>query len=206
VKLHGLTMPRRPVKPQDRQRVVRACDQCKASKKRCDGGQPCKPCQKKGYDCDCHYTAGRRHHPLPQPTSTILQIVSAPNAPPDLEGSGADLALISPDSWDVGLDALSVGDPGPNVAPLARDPTPEDGSQSINTRGCSIEVMAQPAVMLSSGGGEKGKLLRLDLGQPTPACDTTNEFDSICRQYSSDIISTVPPKDSRAAYRPFRLH
>lgn len=199
-------MPRRPVKPQDRQRVVRACDQCKASKKRCDGSQPCKPCQKKGYDCNCHYTAGRRHHPLPQPTSTIPQIVPAPNALPDVEGSGANLALISPDSWDVGLDALSANDPGPNAAPITRDPTPEDGRHSINTRRSSIEVMTQPAVMLSSGGGEKGKLLRLCISQSACACYTTNEFDSICRQHSSNFISAIPPKDSRAAYWPFRLH
>ena len=158
-------MPRRPVKPQDRQRVVRACDQCKASKKRCDGSQPCKPCQKKGHDCGCHYTAGRRHHPLPRPTSITSQIVPAPpNAPPDLEGSVANLALISPDSWSVRLDALSANDPGPNVVPITRDPTPEDSSHGINSLRSSVEVMAQPAVMLSSGGGEKGKLLRLDLG------------------------------------------
>lgn len=199
-------MPRRPVKPQDRQRVVRACDQCKSSKKRCDGSQPCTPCQKKGYDCNCHYTAGRRHHPLPQPTSTTSQIAPAPNALPDLEGAGANLALISPESWDVGLDALSVDETSLNIAPLARGPTPEDSGHSINTRRSSIEVMTQPAVMLSSGGGEKGKLLRLDLDHPAGAYDTTNEFNSICRQHSSNIISAVPPKDSRAAHRPIRLH
>lgn len=199
-------MPRQPVKPQDRQRVVRACDQCKASKKRCDGSQPCRPCQKKGYDCGCHYTAGRRHHPLPQPTSSILRLVPAQNALPDLEGSGANLALISPDSWDVGLDALSANDPGPNVAPITRETTPEDNSHSINTRRSSIEVMAQPAVMLSSGGGEKGKPFQLDIGQPACACHTINSFDSICRQYSSNLIPAISTKDSRATYRPFRLH
>lgn len=147
-------MPRRPVKPQDRQRVVRACDQCKASKKRCDGSQPCTPCQKKGCDRNCHYTAGRRHHPLPQPTPTLSRIAPAQGTLPQFEGSGANLAMISPDSWDLGS---AAEDSGPNPAQPVQDCTPEDSNHSIDTRGSSLEIMTQPSVMLSSGSGEKGK-------------------------------------------------
>lgn len=150
-------MPRRPVKPQDRQRVVRACDQCKASKKRCDGSQPCKPCQKKGYDCECHYTAGRRHHPLPRPPSTLSRIAPAQEPPPVFERAGVNEAMISPTSWDLDSTTLSTENPGSHFAPAVRAHTPEDSNPTITTRGSSIEVMAQPSVMLSSGGGEKGK-------------------------------------------------
>lgn len=152
-------MPRRPVKPQDRQRVVRACDQCKASKKRCDGSQPCKPCQKKGYDGDCHYTAGRRHHPLPQPPSTLSQAAPAQDAPLVFEGSGTNEAMISPTSWDLhGPTSNSADNSGPGFATVLPEHSTEESSHSIDTRGSSIEVMAQPSIMLSSVGGEKGML------------------------------------------------
>ena len=151
-------MPRRPVKPQDRQRVVRACDQCKASKKRCDGSQPCKPCQKKGYDCECHYTAGRRHHPLPQPPSQPAQIAPAQEPARIFEGSGGNEIMISPDSWDLGSATMSTDNPAVHFASSVRDHTPEDSNPTIDTRGSSIEVMAQPSVMLSSGSGDKGMI------------------------------------------------
>lgn len=53
-------MPRPKVKPQDRQRSARACDTCKASKKRCDANQPCRLCVKKGTQDTCTYTPTRR--------------------------------------------------------------------------------------------------------------------------------------------------
>src|SRR5690242_21258028 len=112
-------MPRRPVKPQDRQRVVRACDQCKSSKKRCDGSQPCKPCLKKGHDGICHYTAGRRHHPLPQPSSTPSHIAPAQDALSVYERSGTNETMISPNSWDFqGPTNISADNPGPSFTPV----------------------------------------------------------------------------------------
>lgn len=151
-------MPRRPVKPQDRQRVVRACDQCKSSKKRCDGSQPCNPCQKKGYDGICHYTAGRRHHPLPQPPSTLSQLAPAQDAPLVFEGSGTSEAMLSPNSWDFqGPTTILAPNPGPGFVTNMQGHTPEENARSNDTRGSSIEVMAQPSVMLSSVSGEKGK-------------------------------------------------
>ncbi|KAJ4989221.1 hypothetical protein SVAN01_05300 [Stagonosporopsis vannaccii] len=149
-------MPRRPVKPQDRQRVVRACDQCKSSKKRCDGSQPCKPCLKKGYDGICHYTAGRRHHPLPQPASMLSNIAPAQDARLVYERSGANEAMMSPNSWDFnGGTTISADNAGPGFAPALPEHIPEERDHSIDTRGSSIEVMAQPSVMLSSLSGEK---------------------------------------------------
>lgn len=53
-------MPRPKVKPQDRQRSARACDACKASKKRCDANEPCRLCLKKGTQDTCTYTPTAR--------------------------------------------------------------------------------------------------------------------------------------------------
>lgn len=53
-------MPRPKVKAQDRQRSARACDACKASKKRCDANQPCLLCLKKGTQDSCTYTPTAR--------------------------------------------------------------------------------------------------------------------------------------------------
>lgn len=53
-------MPRPKVKPQDRQRSIRACDTCKASKKRCDANQPCRLCLKKGTQDSCVYSPTTR--------------------------------------------------------------------------------------------------------------------------------------------------
>ncbi|KAF1932448.1 uncharacterized protein M421DRAFT_54743 [Didymella exigua CBS 183.55] len=149
-------MPRRPVKPQDRQRVVRACDQCKSSKKRCDGSQPCSACQKKGYDGFCHYTAGRRHHPLPQPPSALSQLVLAQDVPIVFEGSRASEAILSPDSWDLqGSTTLLGGNSGPSFVNLMQGRTSEESTRTADTRGSSMEATAQPSVMLSSVSGEK---------------------------------------------------
>lgn len=151
-------MPRQPVKPQDRQRVVRACEECKASKKRCDGNQPCKACQKKGYHGSCRYTAGRRHHPLPQPTSTLPPLAPAQRAPLVVEGSGADESMMSPNSWDFqSSTSIPAGNPGPTSITITQQHISNSSNRSNDTRGSSIEPMAQPSVMLSSVSGEKGK-------------------------------------------------
>ncbi|KAF3760702.1 hypothetical protein M406DRAFT_63880 [Cryphonectria parasitica EP155] len=72
-------MPRPKVRPQDRQRSVKACDACKASKKRCDANQPCRLCLKKGTQDTCTYTPtarGKRsrysHSVIPQPPAVAV--------------------------------------------------------------------------------------------------------------------------------------
>lgn len=62
-------MPRPKVKPQDRQRSARACDACKASKKRCDGNEPCRLCLKKGTQDTCTYTPTARDRSSRHPDS-----------------------------------------------------------------------------------------------------------------------------------------
>lgn len=76
-------MPRPKVKPQDRQRSVRACDACKASKKRCDANQPCRLCLKKGTQDTCTYTPtardrrSRHSQSAPSQASSIAVAVAA---------------------------------------------------------------------------------------------------------------------------------
>lgn len=151
-------MPRRPVKPQDRQRVVRACDSCKASKKRCDGMQPCNACEKKGHNDLCRYTAGRRHHPLPRHSP-----ISSQQPPMAHSGSFSSRnitsgGLISPNSsWgmqDPGV--ISPGSINTNYANAFEQRGSEE-SLDNDTRDSSSESMGQPPVMLSSMSGEKGQ-------------------------------------------------
>ena len=151
-------MPRQPVKPQERRRVVRACEGWKASKKRRDGNQPCKSCQKKGYNGSCYYTAGRRHHPLPRPSSALPQLAAARSAPLVVEGSGTDEVVMPPNSWDFHGPTTVLADiPEPGTVPDTQEHISNSSSHSNDTRGSSIEPMAQPSVMLSSVSGEKGK-------------------------------------------------
>ncbi|UQC90619.1 uncharacterized protein CLUP02_16149 [Colletotrichum lupini] len=49
-------MPRPPVRPEDRKRSTRACTACRATKKRCDAAQPCRPCVKRGVGSSCTYS------------------------------------------------------------------------------------------------------------------------------------------------------
>lgn len=149
-------MPRRPVKPEDRQRVARACDQCKASKKRCNGNQPCDACRKKESSETCHYTRGRRRHPLPRRSSITSQNVGMA----DVNSSGSMISvgesIVSPmSSWNVhGQSLRSSGSVDGNEV---------DGHDGLEhgfddeAQTSSSEGIDQPPLMLSSVNGEKGK-------------------------------------------------
>lgn len=62
-------MPRAKVKPEERQRVERACQSCKSSKKRCDGQEPCALCAKQNKADACTYgqASARSARPGPYP-------------------------------------------------------------------------------------------------------------------------------------------
>ncbi|KAI1376815.1 hypothetical protein F4677DRAFT_445138 [Hypoxylon crocopeplum] len=49
-------MPRPRVQPQNRLRSAKACDACKASKRRCDSKQPCRTCTDKSQANSCTYS------------------------------------------------------------------------------------------------------------------------------------------------------
>ncbi|KAF2008375.1 hypothetical protein BU24DRAFT_475544 [Aaosphaeria arxii CBS 175.79] len=148
-------MPRRPVRPQDRQRVVRACDPCKASKKRCNGEQPCSACERKGNTRSCCYTAGRRHHPLPRTSSVPLQHVSQENTSTCSTTNLPQRALISPNgSWE-GNDQCVRSPSSPcSIDADTRQTRPEEYIED-STQDSSSDSLDQPPVMLSSVNGEK---------------------------------------------------
>lgn len=147
-------MPRRPVKPQDRQRVARACESCKTSKKRCDGFQPCKACEKKGHSESCEYTAGRRNHPLPRRDSASSRIrTTRPlHLSPVAHGNGDNaISSSSRESWSTGLlSADSIGDTFEDSGRRELSEVSED-----NDRYSSSEALTQPPVMLTSTSGDK---------------------------------------------------
>ncbi|KAL5406760.1 hypothetical protein PMIN03_007558 [Paraphaeosphaeria minitans] len=149
-------MPRRPVKPEDRQRVARACDQCKASKKRCNGSQPCDACGKKGSSEACHYTRGRRLHPLPQRRSTTSQDVGVDDFSYSRNRSSVGESMVSPmSSWNVhGQNVRSSGSVVSDGIDLEDNDEPEDGFED-ETQTYSSEGIDQPPLMLSSVNGEK---------------------------------------------------
>ncbi|EXJ65517.1 hypothetical protein A1O7_01858 [Cladophialophora yegresii CBS 114405] len=100
-------MPRPKVRLEDRQRAVKACLPCKASKKRCDAQQPCSNCIRRRATSFCHYvdSSSIRHtrklsQPEPADSSTCQdESVSIP--PEDLqfvpgkpsEGTSGDVAM-----------------------------------------------------------------------------------------------------------------
>lgn len=88
-------MPRPKVKPQDRQRSVKACDACKASKKRCDARQPCRLCLKKGTPDTCNYTPTSRDRRRRHSQSDISQTNSIAVAAGDFPTGGSIIALPS---------------------------------------------------------------------------------------------------------------
>jgi hypothetical protein len=158
-------MPRRPVNPQDRQRVVRACDQCKSSKKRCDGSQPCKPCERKGYHGICHYTAGRRLHPLPRQSSTSSRL---PTQHPPWASDGST-TIVSHESFHDSRD-VSLGDIDSD-GPAERRQRRSEDTLDHDTRESSMDALGQPPVMLSSTSGEKGQHCSACCCLNYPTCD-----------------------------------
>ena len=57
-------MPRPKVRLEDRQRALKACLPCKASKKRCDAQEPCSNCIRRRATSFCHYieASPSKHH------------------------------------------------------------------------------------------------------------------------------------------------
>lgn len=157
-------MPRRPVKPQDRQRVVRACDACKSSKKRCDGNKPCNGCKKKGNSDTCHYTPGRRHYPLPEDTSAGSQMSPTRRSRLGSDSNATHAGMMSPTSlWEA--QDTTLRSPRSSRNNCGETPADHDSDDQLeeDAQGSSSDTMGQPPVMLSSLSGEKGKHQHLSL-------------------------------------------
>lgn len=143
-------MPRPKVKPQDRQRSARACDSCKASKKRCDANQPCRLCIKKGTQDTCTFTPTPRDR-RSRHTRSTSQVASFATGPSTLSTDGRSIQSTQPQ-------------PQPSIPPNARlngqargsdEDSDSETDDLEDSRGC-IEKRAQRPVMLDNSNGDKG--------------------------------------------------
>lgn len=153
-------MPRPKVKPQDRQRSVRACDACKASKKRCDAIQPCRLCLKKGTQDTCTYTPTARdkrsRHLVRQAaaattTTATVSPVAAEDSPTDFRSILTGSTQRSRHHFDI--DERSLAEQQEEDVPNEdADSETEENPGSRN----SVDRSTQEPVMLSSSSGDKG--------------------------------------------------
>jgi hypothetical protein len=142
-------MPRPKVKPQDRRRASKACDACKASKKRCDARLPCLLCVKKGVGSSCSYSAARL-----QGTPADTQR-SAVHRPLSVESS---TSLAAP----VRADHLLTIQEGPGSETSARSDRRRQASRrrpETTLGATAVRPVGQQAVMLNSKSGDKGECL-----------------------------------------------
>ncbi|TLS27423.1 hypothetical protein PpBr36_04239 [Pyricularia pennisetigena] len=151
-------MPRPPVRPEDRQRVARACQTCKASKKRCDGIRPCGSCSRKGLGEICRYVPGRRGSSYKARRPAVSGNNRAGGEDVCDNADGPDLTSSPSAVWGSYCESNpEVTRVLPNSNP-SRDANGEDGvggddaglDSSNDTRSSS----QQPALMLSSSSGE----------------------------------------------------
>lgn len=141
-------MPRPKVKPQDRQRSARACDACKASKKRCDANQPCRLCLKKGTQDSCTFTPTPRDRRCRR-TRSASQTASFTTGPSNLS---TDRRSSQPQTEsDVRPNAPLV----PQV--YGSDDQIDSESDDIEDARDGIETRAQRSVMLDNLNGDRGK-------------------------------------------------
>jgi hypothetical protein len=171
-------MPRPKVKPQDRQRSAKACDACKASKKRCDANQPCRLCLKKGMQDTCTFTPTARDRRSSQRSRSSRSSQPNPIAVDAAAAAAAASADVQVSTPDFGSTIRAFV---PSVQARTRsqfdDPSNASGSQDAegdeieeedpedadsetdympDSRN-SVEVTEQQRpLMLSSSSGDKG--------------------------------------------------
>lgn len=157
-------MPRPKVKPQDRQRSVRACDACKASKKRCDANQPCRLCLKKGTQDTCTYTPtarDKRSRPSLQQSDTATSATGSHPKPVSVanENSPTDFRSILTGSTQRSRhhfgDREPVQQEKDDDIPDADDDADSETEENSESRN-SVEKSTQKPVMLASSSGDKG--------------------------------------------------
>ncbi|KAL5869311.1 hypothetical protein ACKVWC_010057 [Pyricularia oryzae] len=150
-------MPRPPVRPEDRQRVARACQTCKSSKKRCDGAQPCGSCSKKGLGDVCRYVPGRRGSSHRSRRSAAGRSSRVGGEDVCDNDDLSDVASSPSAAWG------SYSESNPEVArvlpnPRVRGVIEEEGVDADDVLDGSNDTRSssqQPAVMLSSSSGER---------------------------------------------------
>lgn len=98
------TMPRPKVRPEDRQRAVKACLPCKSSKKKCDSRMPCSNCRQRERETSCVYDPDTHHQPSSldgrhRPVRSSDSRRKAPVRPASLHGEAEDLLYDDPTTF-----------------------------------------------------------------------------------------------------------
>lgn len=148
-------MPRPKVKPQDRQRSAKACDACKASKKRCDANQPCRLCLKKGTQDTCTYTPtarDRNNRRSESKSSQANSIAVATDVSPVDFGSELPIPSQRP--------SARLGDRSPSSQDVEIDDAVDDADSETDylpdSRNSVERTDQQQSLMLQSSSGDKG--------------------------------------------------
>lgn len=157
-------MPRPKVKPQDRQRSIRACDTCKASKKRCDANQPCRLCLKKGTQDTCTYSPTTRdrksRHSQSQSEASQANgstaAVSNAGAVSELGTTIPSLSLNQRPRAHFSDQPAVPQDPQPQAGHTGVDEGAESETDFPDSRNSVERTAQQRSVLLHSSSGDKG--------------------------------------------------
>ncbi|KXJ94039.1 hypothetical protein Micbo1qcDRAFT_193315 [Microdochium bolleyi] len=158
-------MPRPKVRPEDRQRSLRACSACKSSKIRCNSELPCSACVKRGRASACVYSdVDRRRRNRPGLVSHAQKHQQLPIGKPHPSDGNANDHSRSNSSAEAGSGSggggghhihfqaspaitSASGDPDADQSPLARSPSP-----SVND---DVSAPLPKDQLLISSQGEK---------------------------------------------------
>lgn len=197
-------MPRPKVKPQDRQRSARACDACKASKKRCDANQPCRLCVKKGTQDTCTFTPTprdrRSRHARSASHATSLTTAAGNVSTGHIPTHPQTQSVPRPN-----------GPLGPQVS--ASDEDIDSESDDLEDSRDGIGKRAQRPVMLDNSNGDKGTPflgfpLSLYLGHTYHHLFVmlTLCLFSLCWQHSSPLFPPIFTKNVETLRWTLRIH
>jgi type IV secretory pathway VirB10-like protein len=142
-------MPRPKVRPEDRQRAVKACLPCKASKKRCDAQQPCSNCVRKKSASTCEYAESPVR---PRGVHAHATATTSAQPPPSLEQEHEHAIGVSDDEEDENENEDAIRAMPTTLGKRSRSPAAA-AAQSSNPR----RRLSGGGRLLLNSKGEKGK-------------------------------------------------
>lgn len=186
-------MPRPKVKPQDRQRSAKACDACKASKKRCDANQPCRLCVKKGTQDTCTFTPTARDRRSSRRSASNLSQAKAGSVVTDVSSVEFGSVLAGPSqrptqSSDQSLASLDAeGDEEVDEDVDSETDYVPDSRDSVE------RTNQQRPLMLSSSSGDKGINQSLGLRFKQKLAAVNYAIKDNMASYKSKVDFSVKP-------------
>lgn len=157
-------MPRPKVKPQDRQRSAKACDACKASKKRCDANQPCRLCVKKGTQDTCTFTPTARDRRSSRRSASNLSQANAISVTTDVSTAEFGSVLAGPSQRTIAQSSnRSLASQDAEGDEEVDEEVDSETDYVPDSRDFVERTNQQRPLMLSSSSGDKGINQPLDL-------------------------------------------